>query len=85
MNKKELSKVVKVGAFISVKWNDQPEPSIEVVIEQPDWRQKGDVDITTFDGKRINRAVHEQILRASCSLEEIKSAAVQWDLEAGQV
>lgn len=45
--KKQLTRLVRAGTWIRVIWDDGP-PTTELVIENPNWRDRGDVEIETF-------------------------------------
>lgn len=66
LSKKELARKVTVGTWIGVYWEDAA-PTVELVIEKPDWREPGDVCIETFvpHGQRDPGAgvVHSQIVK----------------------
>lgn len=62
--KKQLSKLVVPGVWVELKWDDAPN-SVELVVERPDWKQAGDVDITTFcpaRGSVWSHPTHHQIV-----------------------
>lgn len=65
-SKKELARKVKVGTWIGVYWEDAA-PTVELVIEKPNWKEAGDVCIETFcpNAQRDlgSGVVHTQIVK----------------------
>lgn len=79
-SKKIMAKKVKAGTWIEVRWDDVP-PEMCLVIDKPDFRGKGDIDVRVYFPNQgtTGGVTHGQIIGISDEPLMLPGDSTFWD------